>query len=191
MDSFTDYTGLNSLTDHLVGKCRVDFCDYTISPTFDSTTALGTISGTPSFTIGRDVAEVVAGTPEGTIQAYGIKDKVGFKVALDEFQIAKLGKQLGLDSSTNYVAVATPMSKTWKFGGNLAIKNFSARVSKKMADGTYLVMTIHRGYFKPDFPINMAAGVNTRDCEFVGMIDVTRDGGDNMATIVQTATSPW
>lgn len=191
MDSFTDITGLASLTDHSVGRCRVDIADYSSSPTFNSGTAMGTLEGTPVVNLGRDIDDIVTGVPEGIIAAYGIKDKAGFKIAMQEFQIANLGKQLGL-ASGNYSDDTTPVSvKKWKFGGNQDVRYFSARISKKMPEGTYLVITIHKGYIKAELALNHAAGHNARDLEFVGMIDTTREMGDNLCEVKVTASSPW
>jgi len=189
-DTFGDITGLVSLTDHDVGKCRVDFIDYTASPTYDDTTKMGTLEGTPNTTIGRDVAEIIAGAPEGILAVYGVKDKGGFKVTLQEFQIGNLGKQLGLED-TRYTNTPTPMSKIWDFGGDQTIRYFSARISKRRPDGNYLVITFHKGYFKPEISLNHAAGPNFRDLEFVAMVDSTKDVGENVGNIEVTATSPW
>ncbi len=189
-DTFGDITGLVSLTDHDVGKCRVDFIDYTASPAYDDTTKMGTLDGTPSVSVGRDVADIIAGVPEGILATYGIKDKGSFKVTLQEFQIANLGKQLGMED-TQYTYTPTPMSKKWNFGGIQSVRYFSARISKRRPDGTYLIITFHRGYFKPEVTLNHAAGPNFRDLEFVAMVDSTKALGQNVATIEVTATTPW
>jgi len=190
MDSFADITGLVSLTDHLVGKCRIDVIDYVASPSYDDNTKMGTLEGTPSFNFGRDAADIIAGVPEGIIASYGIKDSGGFKATLQEYQIAKLGYNLGLGAGNFSSSGTTPVGK-WNFGGNLGLRYFSARITGRLADGNYLVVTFHKGRFNPKYEQNMSAGPNFRDLEFVAMIDTTKDMGANVGSVEITTADPW